>query len=150
MKKAVVSVLMLVLAFGNANIASAHQTKPFSSPVSGASITRGYNRIHRAIDFQRYKHDAGIVGSIGYGKVVKVCRGYCGGYGYYVVVDHGNGYKSLYAHLSGISVVNGQRVKTGSKIGTMGFSGRVRARWPILHLEVIKGKEKINPLIVIK
>lgn len=149
MKKPILSLLTAILVFGTPNVASA-ENKPFSPPVSDSYITRNYSKEHRAIDYQRRKHDAGFVGSIGNGKVIKVCKGYCGGYGYYVVVDHGNGYKSLYAHLSGVSVANGQIVKTGSKVGNMGKTGRVCARWPILHFEVIKNNEKINPLNVIK
>lgn len=149
MKKTVLSLLTAMLMFGNANVASA-EAKTFSVPVSDSYITRNFSKKHRAIDFQRRKHDAGIVRSIGNGKVIKVCKGFCGGYGNYVVVDHNNGYKSLYAHLSRICVVQGQKIHTGSKIGNMGFSGRVFARWPIVHLEIIKCKEKINPLSVIK
>lgn len=122
----------------------------FQYPVKDSYITRGYSSTHKAVDFQRKAHDKGFVGSIGSGKVVKVCKGYCGGYGYYVVVDHGNGYASLYSHLSGISVSNGQKVCAGSKIGNMGLTGKVRARYPILHLEIWKNGSKINPLNVMQ
>lgn len=122
------------------------KSNSFHYPVTDSYITRGYNSIHKAIDFQRKAHDRGNVVSIGDGKVIDICKGYCGGYGYYVKVDHGNGYVSIYAHLSGISVSKGQKVKTGSKIGNMGFTGRVRAKYPILHLEIWKNGRKINPL----
>jgi hypothetical protein len=54
-------------------------------------------------------------------------------YGKYVVIDHGNGWKSYYAHLNSFSVSTGQKVSKGQKIGTVGSSGG--SSGPHLHYE---------------
>jgi len=66
------------------------------------------------------------------------------GYGRYVVIDHGYGYKTLYAHMSKIIVKPGQHVKRGEIIGYVGNSGSSTA--PHLHYEVVKNGQKINPI----
>jgi murein DD-endopeptidase MepM/ murein hydrolase activator NlpD len=66
------------------------------------------------------------------------------GYGKYVVINHGYGYKTLYAHMSKIDVKPGQQVKRGDIIGYVGNTGS--STGPHLHYEVIKGGEKINPI----
>lgn len=73
-------------------------------------------------------------------------KGRVGGHGYgrYVVIDHGYGYKTLYGHMSKISVKKGQRVKRGDIIGYVGNTGASTA--PHLHYEVIKNGQKINPI----
>lgn len=65
------------------------------------------------------------------------------GYGKHIVINHGYGYKTLYAHLSAFKVRPGQRVKRGQIIGLVGNTGKSTA--PHLHYEVIKGKQKVNP-----
>jgi murein DD-endopeptidase MepM/ murein hydrolase activator NlpD len=66
------------------------------------------------------------------------------GYGNHIEINHGYGYVTLYAHLSKYNCKRGQKVKRGDVIGYVGSTGRSEA--PHLHYEVIKGKEKINPL----
>jgi len=66
------------------------------------------------------------------------------GYGNHVRIDHGNGYVSLYAHLSRYNVHKGQKVKRGDVIGFVGSTGRSTA--PHLHYEIFKDGERINPL----
>jgi murein DD-endopeptidase MepM/ murein hydrolase activator NlpD len=66
------------------------------------------------------------------------------GYGRYVVIDHGYGYQTLYAHMSKKSVKPGQKVKRGDVIGYVGNTGASTA--PHLHYEVIKNGNKINPI----
>jgi murein DD-endopeptidase MepM/ murein hydrolase activator NlpD len=66
------------------------------------------------------------------------------GYGNHIEINHGYGYVTLYAHLSKYNCKKGQKVKRGDVIGYVGSTGRSEA--PHLHYEVIKGKEKINPL----
>ena len=70
------------------------------------------------------------------------------GYGNRVVIDHGNGYRTLYGHLSRIYVVPGQTVARGSAIGKMGSTGR--STGVHLHFEVIKGGVNLNPLSVLR
>lgn len=66
-----------------------------------------------------------------------------GGYGRLVVVDHGSGYQSYYAHLSRIAVQVGQTVRRSDVIGLVGSTGRVTA--PHLHYEVRRGGVPMNP-----
>lgn len=66
------------------------------------------------------------------------------GYGRCVHINHGYGYRSLYAHMSRIKSRMGQRVNRGDVIGYVGSSGT--STGPHLHYEVIKGKDKVNPI----
>lgn len=66
------------------------------------------------------------------------------GYGNQIVVDHGFGYKTRYAHLSRIDVEAGQYVTRGEQIGAMGSTGASTA--PHLHYEVIFLNERVNPI----
>jgi murein DD-endopeptidase MepM/ murein hydrolase activator NlpD len=66
------------------------------------------------------------------------------GYGKRIIIDHGFGYKTLYAHLSGFNVRKGQKVKRGEVIGFVGSSGTSTA--PHLHYEVFKNNKKVNPV----
>ena len=65
------------------------------------------------------------------------------GYGNSVVIDHGFGYKTRYAHLKSISVMEGMTLKRGECIGQTGNSGR--SSGPHLHYEVIYKGRQINP-----
>jgi murein DD-endopeptidase MepM/ murein hydrolase activator NlpD len=65
------------------------------------------------------------------------------GYGRMVVIDHGSGVSTRYAHLSRIDVLPGQEVRRGSQVGQVGTSGR--ATGPHLHYEVRVGGSPVNP-----
>jgi murein DD-endopeptidase MepM/ murein hydrolase activator NlpD len=65
------------------------------------------------------------------------------GYGNQVVIDHGFGYKTRYAHMSKITVVEGMKVKRGECIGTSGNSGK--SSGPHLHYEVMYKGAHVNP-----
>lgn len=66
------------------------------------------------------------------------------GYGNRVVIDHQNGFKTLYAHLSGFNVNIGDTVKRGDIIGYMGSTGLSTGTH--LHYEVIKNNKNVNPI----
>jgi len=68
---------------------------------------------------------------------------YTRGYGRHIVLDHGNGYKTLYAHLQVQNVKKGDAVTKGQIIGEMGNTGL--STGPHLHYEVIYNSRKLNP-----
>jgi murein DD-endopeptidase MepM/ murein hydrolase activator NlpD len=68
---------------------------------------------------------------------------YNGRYGRAVLVDHGGGMTTLYAHLSNFEIVPGEEVRRGQLIGHSGASGRVSG--PHLHFEVRQGGSPVNP-----
>ncbi|WP_298953975.1 M23 family metallopeptidase [uncultured Nonlabens sp.] len=79
--------------------------------------------------------------------IVKRADANSSGYGNHIRIDHGFGYKSLYAHLRRSKPYNvrpGQKVKRGDIIGYVGSTGR--SQGPHLHYEVSKNNERINPI----
>lgn len=79
--------------------------------------------------------DSGVVVRVQYGRT---------GYGYNIIISHGNGKQTLYGHLSRILVEPGQRVTKGAVIGLEGSTGR--STGPHLHFEVRIGDSMVNPL----
>lgn len=76
------------------------------------------------------------------GTVMKSIRSNVG-YGFYIIIDHGGKFATLYGHLSKIEVMEGQKVKSGEKIAEVGTTGGSTGNH--LHFEIIKEGEKINP-----
>ncbi len=76
--------------------------------------------------------------------VVRRADNKASGYGNHIVIKHGFGYETLYAHLSKYKAKVGQKVKRGDIIGYVGSTGRSEA--PHLHYEVHKGGKAINPI----
>ena len=66
------------------------------------------------------------------------------GYGNEILIDHGFGYKTRYAHMSMVSVAEGMKLKRGDCIGESGNSGK--STGPHLHYEVIYRGERVNPM----
>lgn len=104
-------------------------------------VSQGYWGGHPALDI------AGDVGSTvsaaDGGYVVLAGGGWNGGYGNHVIIDHGNGFTTLYAHLNSIFVSPGMTVSKGQSIGTMGNTGN--STGPHLHMEVRYGGVPYNP-----
>ena len=81
----------------------------------------------------------------GNGKVIRVCNdGWGGGYGNNVVIYHGNGYSTLYAHLQRTTVSVGQEVSVGQQVGVVGSTGN--STGPHLHFEVRINDSPVNPI----
>ena len=109
---------------------------------AGGYISQGYWYGHRAIDIANAVGAAIVAADSGY---VSFSGWTDIGYGYLVVVDHGNGYQTYYAHLSNIFVTEGQVVATGEIIGAMGSTGN--STGPHLHFEIRYKGYPTNPLI---
>jgi murein DD-endopeptidase MepM/ murein hydrolase activator NlpD len=77
--------------------------------------------------------------------VVLTARYNGGGYGNMVEVDHGFGYTTVYAHLNRVSVIEGQKLKRGDKVGELGNTGK--SVGPHLHYEIRLKDNPQNPLI---
>ncbi len=127
---------------------------PAIQPISNQDLTRvasgfGYrihpiyktSKMHTGMDFTSpvgtdiYATGNGVVKSIEMSNK---------GYGYHVVISHGFGYETLYAHMSKIKVRAGQAINRGEVLGVVGNTGT--SSGPHLHYEVIKDGNKIDPL----
>jgi LysM repeat protein len=109
-------------------------------PTVGSRITQYYSWRHAAIDIANktgtpiYAADAGTVEYVGWGS----------GYGNEIIINHGGGKKTRYAHLSKFYCKTGDKVSKGETIGAMGSTGW--STGPHLHFEVIINGTKYNPL----
>lgn len=113
-------------------------------PASGRQ-TQPYRSWHKGLDIAN--HDGGPILAADSGTVAVV--GWDpSGYGNKVIINHGNGYLTLYAHMSRIDVVAGQRVKRGDRLGMMGSTGRSTGTH--LHFEIRTTKGNIDPLTQLK
>lgn len=102
---------------------------------------KGDYRLHSGVDISGPMGEK--VYATGNGKVIKVAYDFFG-YGNYVMIDHGFGYKTRYAHLKEATVSIGRVVKRGDEIGRMGNTGRSRGTH--VHYEVIYKNRPVNPL----
>lgn len=117
----------------------------FVWPTAG-TITQRFVWYHKGIDIANHAGPGVLAADSG--KVIVAGWPDGNGYGNRVVIDHGNGYKTLYAHLSRIYVVPGQTVARGSAIGQMGSTGRSTGIH--LHFEIIQNGTYLNPLNLLK
>ena len=126
---------------------------PAIQPVTNKELKRlssGYGRridpyykkpkFHYGVDFSAPKGTAIYATGNGTVKKTKKSRR---GFGNHIVIDHGYGYESLYAHMQKYTVRRGEKVKRGDLIGYVGNSGKSTA--PHLHYEVHKDGRKVNP-----
>ncbi len=116
-------------------------TGGFVWPAAGR-ITQGYVWYHRAIDIAN--KSGGPVLAADSGLVVVASWLDNSGYGIRVMIDHGNGFVTLYGHLSRVRVAVGQTVNRGDVIGDMGSTGR--STGVHLHFEIRRGGSLENPL----
>lgn len=134
--------------FGNINqaraqtnlIASLVTEKSVRLPLADYAVTQKYGPFHQGIDM------ATVVGSSIYpimdGIVLAVNRNRVG-FGNHVIIDHGSGIQSLYAHMSTISVGENEVVKRSTRIGTVGSTGH--STGPHLHLQIWQEGKWVNP-----
>lgn len=109
-------------------------------PVNPVIVNQGYHLLHWGIDLDGVTGDP--IRPIRKGKIVKVEYSRFA-YGNSILVDHGSGYSSLYAHLSQINVRENDSVDARTVIGKMGSTGH--STGDHLHLEVYKDGRPINP-----
>jgi murein DD-endopeptidase MepM/ murein hydrolase activator NlpD len=108
-------------------------------------ITQSFKRGHYALDIANTQSPP--IYAAAAGKVVKAQCGWNGGYGCHIIIDHGNGLKTLYAHNRKLDVTVGEQVARGQIIAQMGNTGRVYGKTGIhVHFEVIRGGQKVNPM----
>ncbi len=110
-------------------------------PTSGHRITQYFSWRHTGLDIANkigtpiYAADDGVVTTMGWNR---------GGYGNQIIISHGGGKQTRYAHLSAFSVNVGQKVSKGQYIAAMGSTGR--STGPHLHFEVLINGRQYNPL----
>lgn len=134
-----------VVAWSGAVPAGAKRgTGVFGWPMTGF-ISQRYYDYHQAIDIAAPKGtpikaaDSGYVAIVGRSDT---------GYGLYVLIDHSNGFQTLYAHFSVIYVEVGQSVGKGQTIGLCGSTGK--STGPHVHFEIKLNGVRRNPLIYLK
>lgn len=126
---------------------------PAIQPVKQQDLTRmasGYGmrmhpilkirKMHEGMDFSAPKGTP--IYASGNGTVIRAERSAT--YGNVVYIDHGYGYKTVYAHMQEIKTRNGAKVNRGDVIGTVGNTGR--SVGPHLHYEVRKNDRPVNPI----
>lgn len=130
---------------------AAYGTASFIWPVPASSYltSRFGTRVHPI--FGTVREHTGIDIAAGYGATIVAAAGGTvtqagdagNGYGNYVIIDHGNGYATLYGHMNSVAVSNGQYVNQGDVIGYVGSTGW--ATGPHCHFEVWLGGGRIDP-----
>ncbi len=122
-------------------------------PVQSMVTSLFGRRFHPKLHY--YRAHTGVDLKAQYGSKVKVAAagivsysGWRSGYGYTVVVNHGYGYETLYAHNSKLLIQAGARVKKGQIISLSGNSGT--STGPHLHYEVHINNEPVNPIMFLK
>lgn len=128
----------------SSNVISLKTEGHIQYPLEKVKLNQGYSFFHPGIDFEGITGDpvkpvmVGVVEAVQYSKVA---------YGNSILVDHGNDYVSLYAHLSKIYVKTGDKVDLTSTIGAVGSTGR--SSGDHLHLEIRENGRPVNPLLML-
>ena len=120
-------------------------SKKISSPIGGRVSPGGIGSTnHKGVDICNVGYTSSVF-AVKSGKVILAnTSGWGGGYGNYVVIDHGGGVTTIYAHMSSVSVSEGQMVSQGTVIGITGNTGA--STGPHLHYEVRINGVYQNPL----
>ncbi|MDX2097721.1 MAG: peptidoglycan DD-metalloendopeptidase family protein [Leptolyngbyaceae cyanobacterium bins.59] len=124
-------------------------TGQMSYPNDG-EISSGFGwRTHPILGYERFH--AGVDFAADYGSTIRAAdsgmvfmAGWYGGYGNTVILDHGNGITTLYAHASEVLVAEGQTVQRGEPIALVGSTGL--STGPHLHFEVRQDGEPVDPM----
>ncbi|AZZ96439.1 M23/M56 family metallopeptidase [Pseudoalteromonas sp. R3] len=154
-------VIVNVLLIGLFSVFISYQVKPLLSPqtpnwqwpMSDYEISAHFGHVSA---FRNHKPHGGLdlvaakgtpLGALATGKVlVADDTSLAANYGKTVLIQHSNGYQSLYAHLDSIAVQPGEWVSAGEVVGTLGDSGRVTGAH--LHLEILADGERLDPLSI--
>lgn len=116
----------------------------FYHPTNGGIVTSAYGKrwgkMHKGMDISR-ELGTDVVACLD--GTVKSRFYEKDGYGNVVIIDHGNGVESRYAHLNSFNVKIGDKVKAGNKIASVGSTGR--STGPHLHFEVRINNKPVNP-----
>ena len=122
----------------------------FSNPVPSARVSSSFRetggnrqRPHNGMDLAARRGTAVLAPADG--TVVAATTHYPDGprYGTVVVLDHGQGWQTLYAHLDSFEVKPGQQVKSGERIASIGTTGETSG--PHVHVELLKNGQRIDP-----
>lgn len=116
--------------------ASGKITSPFgmrNHPISKV------NKVHQGVDIDAQKGDPILAAGSG----VVEFSGYSTGYGYNVIINHNNGFRTIYGHSSKLLVKEGDVVKKGQKIALVGSTGA--STGPHLHFEIRLGNTPVDP-----
>src|SRR5262249_55013914 len=124
---------------------SGNMSLPLHAPITSPFGVRrhpifGFMRMHTGVDLAGPNHSA--IKAADTGNVLYT--GYYGGYGKVVILSHGKGMSTLYAHMSSVAVSTGQNVQKGDIVGYEGTTGF--STGPHLHFEVRVNGKPNNPL----
>lgn len=113
-------------------------------PVDGRCLTQYYSGFHPGIDISTAEGSAVYASDTGTVTYAAYAAGIYYDYGNLIVINHGNGFETFYAHLSGINVYPGQIIYQGDYIGSTGNTGR--SSGPHIHFEIRSNDYGQNPL----
>lgn len=124
-------------------------------PVSSRKVTSTFGGRASPGGIGSTNHKGVDIGGVGYNSEIRAAKAgtvivsqYSSSYGNYVVVSHGGGNTTLYAHMSSYKVTSGQSVSQGDVLGITGSTGH--STGPHLHFEISENGERINPLKYLK